>query len=271
MNDGTNAPGRDAGPADPYPLLRSPRGALVDDREALLANVLNDPADDTARLVLADWLEEHGEDPFGRFVRAGLVAARFRSEDLIDAPDYYDALDTISGVVTSGEPGRWLSALGIGLSPFGLSDWAWDNAADRVTVRIGAVTGVFTRGLLSELVLTLADWRTLAPHALAAWPIERATITDVKGLTFEIEPPRADRAGWRLLATLVRRRRDQRSGRRQLLATLFGRTDEPDLLPGLWSAESSLFPDRPALVESASAVTASLLAEVLQASQQKNT
>lgn len=46
----------------------------MNDRAALLANVLNDPTDDTARLVLADWLE----DVFGRFLRAGVVAARFR-------------------------------------------------------------------------------------------------------------------------------------------------------------------------------------------------
>lgn len=242
----------------------------MDDRAALLANVLNDPADDTARLVLADWLEEHGEDAFGRFVRAGLIAARFCDEDLIDAPDYYGALDTISDVVASGEPARWLSALGIGLSPFGLSDWVWDNAADRVTVRIGAVTGVFTRGLLSELVLPLADWRALAPRALVAWPIERATITDVKGLTFAIEPPRAERVGWRLTATLVRSRRDRRSGRRHLLSALFGRPNEPDLLPGLWSAESRPFPDRPQLVECVSAVTVVLLDEVLDAARMQS-
>ncbi|QJX00763.1 TIGR02996 domain-containing protein [Frigoriglobus tundricola] len=118
----------------------------MDDRAALLANVLNDPAADTARLVLADGLEEHGENAFGRFVRAGLIAARFRNEDLIHAPDYCDALDTIADVVTSGEPARWLAALATGPSPPGPSDWVWDHAADRVTVRTGPAAGVFTRG-----------------------------------------------------------------------------------------------------------------------------
>jgi pilus assembly protein Flp/PilA len=48
----------------------------LDDRAALLANVLNVPSDDTVRLVLADWLDERGEEDLGRFVRVGVVAAR---------------------------------------------------------------------------------------------------------------------------------------------------------------------------------------------------
>ncbi|QJX00046.1 TIGR02996 domain-containing protein [Frigoriglobus tundricola] len=36
----------------------------MDERTALLANVLNAPADDTPRLVLADWIEEHDEEAF---------------------------------------------------------------------------------------------------------------------------------------------------------------------------------------------------------------
>lgn len=238
----------------------------MDDRIALLANVLNNPADDTARLVLADWLEEHGEEALGRFVRAGLVAARFRNEELIDATEYYDALDTISNVVTGGEPAQWLSALGIGPAPLGPSDWIWDNAADRVTVRIGATAGVFTRGLLSELTTPLADWLAIAPRALETWPIERATVTDVKGLEFTVVPPGPDRAGWRLVASIVRSRRQHPSGGRQLLMALLGRSAEPELLPTVWSAESAPFPDRAALVECAGVTTGALLNDVLAVS-----
>ena len=56
----------------------------MDERDALFSNVLSTPADDTARLVLADWLEEHGEEEFGRFVRAGVLAARFHALDQLD-------------------------------------------------------------------------------------------------------------------------------------------------------------------------------------------
>src|SRR5262249_54439857 len=37
------------------------------------------PADDTTRLVLGDFLEENGEPDLGRFVRAGVTAAWFRT------------------------------------------------------------------------------------------------------------------------------------------------------------------------------------------------
>src|SRR5262245_53219629 len=45
------------------------------DRDALLAAALGKPADDTARLVLDDSLEEHAEPELGRFLRAGVTAA----------------------------------------------------------------------------------------------------------------------------------------------------------------------------------------------------
>lgn len=37
--------------------------------EGLLRKVLEDPADDMPRLVLADWLEEHGEEERAEFIR----------------------------------------------------------------------------------------------------------------------------------------------------------------------------------------------------------
>jgi uncharacterized protein (TIGR02996 family) len=41
----------------------------VTDRETLFANVLHQPADDMARLVLADWLDEHDEPERAEFIR----------------------------------------------------------------------------------------------------------------------------------------------------------------------------------------------------------
>jgi uncharacterized protein (TIGR02996 family) len=109
----------------------------VDDRAALFSNVLEQPADDAARLVLADRLEENSEADFGRFVRAGVVAARYSSEEFIDDPDYYSALAAIA-VAKSGEPARWVAALGLGPVHLTDRDWSWDSAGDRVTVLNGA-------------------------------------------------------------------------------------------------------------------------------------
>lgn len=46
------------------------------DREALMKAILTDPADDTARLVYADWLQEHGEDARAEFIRVQCRLAR---------------------------------------------------------------------------------------------------------------------------------------------------------------------------------------------------
>ena len=41
----------------------------MSDRDALLAAILANPAEDTPRLVYADWLQENGEPARGEFVR----------------------------------------------------------------------------------------------------------------------------------------------------------------------------------------------------------
>jgi uncharacterized protein (TIGR02996 family) len=167
----------------------------VSDRAALFTNVLERPSDDTARLVLADWLQENGEESLGRFLRAGVVASRFSGEEFIDSPDYYAALEELSAVARSGEPARWVAALGLGPDPLTNRDWSWDCAGDRVTVRVGNSAGVFARGLLSELEVTLGEWYEVAQKALATWPLERVRASDVPGLTFLIEKVGI---GWRL-------------------------------------------------------------------------
>jgi hypothetical protein len=144
---------------------------------------------------LADWLEENDEGDFGQFLRAGVLVAQFQARDQLDDPAYYELLRIIALVTTAGTPARWLSALGIGPSPLTPGDWVWDNAGDRVTVRIGAALGVFTRGLLTELEVTLGEWYALAAPALEDWPIACVRASDVPGLSFEVE--RLER-GWRL-------------------------------------------------------------------------
>jgi uncharacterized protein (TIGR02996 family) len=52
---------------DQLELLLAPRGQPAKTREALLAAVHENPLDDGPRLVLADWLQEHG-DPRGEFI-----------------------------------------------------------------------------------------------------------------------------------------------------------------------------------------------------------
>jgi uncharacterized protein (TIGR02996 family) len=232
----------------------------VDDRTALLSNVLAAPEDDTARLVLADWLEEHGEPAFGRFVRAGVVAARYRDEAVIEDPDYFRALRALSDVTSAGGPARWLSALGVGPAPLAPGGWAWDNAGDRVTVRLGGAAGVFTRGLLAELEVTLSEWYAVAGGALAVWPLETARATDVPGLSFLIAPVES---GWRLTGRLRLSRR-----RVPLTGTLLPAAVAPSAAlvqgPAEWAADH-VFADRDALVSAAAKEAAAIADELKDA------
>src|SRR5215467_9177428 len=55
---------------------RSREDETMSDHDALLAAILADPADDTARLVYADWLSENGESDRGEFIRVEIELAR---------------------------------------------------------------------------------------------------------------------------------------------------------------------------------------------------
>ena len=236
------------------------------DRDHLLAAVLADPADDGARLVLADLLRD-GDDPDaqarGRFLWAGVTASRFRYHDVIEDPLYYAAQNEIAAVAAAGFPARWAAGVGVGPRTLAAGDWLWDNAHDRVTVRVGAAVVTFTRGMAAELAVTLADWLALAPAALAAWPVERVRDADVPGLVFAIDPPDSARGGWRLAARLrVPRRNVPLSGPRVVPTAV-------SPLPVLeeraeWRAEES-FPDRGELAAGAAAACAALAADLREA------
>jgi uncharacterized protein (TIGR02996 family) len=176
------------------------------DRESLLFAALDRPDDDTARLVLADFLREQPDEAdvaLGRFVWAGVTASRYRSATAVADGDLDAALGELSSVCTEGWPARWFAALGLGPSPLTRNDWGCESIDDRVTVQIGPTTGEFERGMLAGLTATLAGWYDAAERALAAWPVERVTVSDVPGRAFWVSPPGGDRPGWCLSVALT--------------------------------------------------------------------
>jgi uncharacterized protein (TIGR02996 family) len=169
---------------------------------ALLELILANPADDTVRLVLADLLRESDDEmdqARGRFLWAGVTAAQFRNDELIDDPIYYTAQREIKAVASAGHPPCWLAELGVGSPSPGKNDWGWDCVHDRVTVRVGKATSLFARGLLVELTIDLVEWFAIASRVLASAPLESASIIDIPGLTFFIDNHSSH---WRLTARL---------------------------------------------------------------------
>ena len=54
------------------------------ERETFLRAICDDPADDTARMVFADWLEEHGEPARAEFIRVEVRIANRNPDDESD-------------------------------------------------------------------------------------------------------------------------------------------------------------------------------------------
>ena len=53
----------------------------MNERQRLARAAAEEPADDGPRLALGDWLEEHGEEARGTFVRTGVELARMDEAD----------------------------------------------------------------------------------------------------------------------------------------------------------------------------------------------
>lgn len=66
----------------------------MSDREALTAAMLAHPDEDTPRLALADWLQEHGDPDRAEFIRVQIELARTRAAE-IDLPEWFGRVLTI--------------------------------------------------------------------------------------------------------------------------------------------------------------------------------
>lgn len=235
----------------------SARRADQVNRASLLTAIFENPEDDTPRLVLADFLREsenRDEHTYGQFLWACVTVAYFRGQVAIDDPLYRSAMQEMLSVASQGYPALWMSSLGLGPAPLTINDWTWDNDFGRATVRIGAVTGVFTRGMLSELSVTLGDWYSVGAAALAKWPLQLATINDIPGLSFSIEPVTGE---WVLTARLQLRGWQVRQRGREAVFPYAVTVDGPES----WQAKRTI-PNRELLMTGLAATCAQLVHEL---------
>jgi len=59
---------------------------------ALLQGIIDDPADDTSRLVYADWLQENGFEDRAEFIRVGLEIAKFFPPTRVECLSFEDSI-----------------------------------------------------------------------------------------------------------------------------------------------------------------------------------
>jgi uncharacterized protein (TIGR02996 family) len=128
----------------------------VTDGADILAKILAEPADDTARLVYADWLEEHGGQP----ERAAFIRAGVKKPGTVFA-------DNLPHLITERGAGqfidRWSRRVARGWLPP-------PPPGARCDVR-------FSRGFVREVEGPAAWWLQNGDAITAAHPVERVTLT----------------------------------------------------------------------------------------------
>ena len=175
----------------------------MSDRTALLAAITATPAEDTPRLVFADWLDEHGESERAEFIRAqvglarsrcaalpaGVVhplsppcpgceqaaAHRRRCEEILAAErDWFDA------------PAGWRTVWnGVvdPLAPFGVVTWSpGPDPTDPFDAFRRGLEGFPVRGFIGELHCTLRAWITHHETIRASHPIEVVRVSGHDGI-----------------------------------------------------------------------------------------
>lgn len=118
------------------------------DRDALLRAILQDPQDDTPRLIFADWLDERGECERAEFVK--LAVAMNRKDGFSQEVSNRCRELLIANWTTWDE---WLTHL-----PVAISNLAGPRA-EEATMRTGrGIVVAYSRGFIASLACSWSDW-----------------------------------------------------------------------------------------------------------------
>lgn len=158
----------------------------------LFQAILDDPADDTRRLVYADWLEEHGDGERAEFIRL-----QIRIAELVARGCHEGQTCNVTG--PCAECGREVEVFGLRRRErelLGANAVQWSHAARCIVggndlgwngANIGMRSAdrerretwmAFRRGFVAEVRCRLADWMQHGPEIVKTTPIERVVMTD---------------------------------------------------------------------------------------------
>ena len=139
-------------------------------RTAFLTAIIANPDNDTARLVYADWLQEHGEEDRAEFIRVQCELAGAAGRMLCSNPDNHGYCDCRSRLLSTRQC-ELLVSRGLGWLPRPLMDMESNSAGDAC---------LWSRGFVSSVTCTAADW--LAHAEKLHW---HPTQTIVEPLSYE--------------------------------------------------------------------------------------
>lgn len=163
---------------------------MTETERGLLNAVLEVPADDLPRLILADWYEEHQRTIRAQFIRHQIELAQLVQTDQYDSDEYVEASRAVAAVPNAGFH-FWVREVGFPLTPGGV--YPIDFIADRVNVRDDALPGAnftFRRGFIESIDVP-SPWLRDNARRLVEAPIRLIRIqpyTAVNCLTIELHP-----------------------------------------------------------------------------------
>lgn len=159
----------------------------MSDRDKFVRQICEQPADDTHRLVYADWLDEHGEPERAEFIRvqvgiARLVASGYPCFHDLTRPDHCDRcrLDKRERDIWEGRghknASKWANVI---RHRWGLGGAFRHRLANRPNMAATDAHAIFRRGFVESVTLPLAAFTESAARALfAAHPVTTVTLTD---------------------------------------------------------------------------------------------
>ncbi len=143
---------------------------------ALLAAILEDPANDTTRLIAADWLDENGEGERAEFVRVQVELATLCNYD-VDEIDLKLAFPKLASKI------RELRRREYELLSLNFPLWyrecplyaGWIEPPPGNAIEQAAIE--FRRGFVETLRCSWADWQRHADAIRAATPLNKVRLT----------------------------------------------------------------------------------------------
>lgn len=153
------------------------------DRENFVASIIEEPGDDTRRLVFADWLEENGEAERAAFVRVQIELANWWNKGAdgrryLKHENWHRCCLSYSGGTEEMCIERvrrntechyhGLRRRETELLKANRLKWAWTDLESEVAED----ASTFTRGFVSRVACPLAAWLTRGPRIVREHPVE---------------------------------------------------------------------------------------------------
>lgn len=136
------------------------------EREAFLKAICDSPDDDTPRLVFADWLTEHGDEPRAEFIRLGIR----------DGHREYFAAHADACECGGCRDRRAMTAL-LAVHHRHWTNWSlWDNQWPRHDL---GQNWAWRRGFVHSVTCSGDDWARHGDAVLREHPVREVTLTEL--------------------------------------------------------------------------------------------